>query len=132
MTLNPPPTIESFYKLCAEKKLMGVRCGRCGKLTVPPRSVCTQCGSIQLAWTELPNTGKLVTYTIIHIAPPRFQSLTPYAVGIVEFPERVRLPGMISNVKHEELKVGMALRIGFDTAIPDDWPRWPRYFFEPT
>jgi uncharacterized OB-fold protein len=129
MATTLAPTIENFYKFCAEKKLMGVVCAKCKKVTVPPRSLCPHCGNNDMNWTELPNKGKLVTYTVIHVSPAQFQELSPYAVGIVEFTEGVRLPGMIRNVKLENLKIGMELQTDFEATVPSEWPRWPRYFF---
>ena len=129
MVLSPPPTIESFYKFCAEKKLMGLKCGRCRKITVPPRSSCAFCGNSDLDWTELPNSGRLVTFTVIHIPPAQFQAFAPYPIGIVELADGVRLPGMIRNVNPENVKIGMELQVDFDTTIPSEWPHWPRYFF---
>ena len=129
MTLDPPPTIESFYKFCAEKKLMGVRCAKCGKVTVPPRVICAHCRNTDLAWIELPNRGRLVTYTVIHVAPPQFEALAPYAIGIVEFAGGARLPGMVKNVKLDILKIGMELQTEFETSTSNEWPQWPRYFF---
>ena len=132
MAATPAPTIENFYKFCAEKKLMGVTCAGCKKVIVPPRSLCPHCGSSKMNWTELPSKGKLVTYTVIHVSPAQFQELSPYAVGIVEFGDGVRLPGMIRNVKLEDLKIGMELQTDFETTVPSEWPRWPRYFFRAT
>ncbi len=130
MTPTPPPTIESFYRFCAEKKLMGVRCNRCTKVTVPPRSVCSHCGASDLSWTELQGKGRLVTYTVIHLPPAQFQAIAPYAIGIVEFDEGARLPGMIKDTPFENLKIGMELQTAFETTTPQEWPRWPRYFFK--
>jgi hypothetical protein len=129
MTTTLAPTIENFYKFCAEKKLMGVVCAKCKKVAVPPRSLCPHCMSSDMKWTELPSKGKLVTYTVIHVSPVQFQELIPYAVGIVEFGEGVRLPGMIRNVKLENLRIGMELQTDFEATVPSEWPRWPRYFF---
>ena len=129
MALTPPPTIESFYKFCAEKKLMGVRCAKCKKITVPPRVTCSHCGKKDLSWAELPTRGKLVTYTVIHVAPPQFAALAPYAIGVVEFEAGARLPGMVKNVKFENLKIGMELQTEFETEFPTEWPQWPRYSF---
>ena len=128
MTPTPPPTIESFYKFCAEKKLMGVRCNRCEKVIVPPRSVCSRCGASDLSWTELQGKGRLVTYTVIHLPPAQFQAIAPYAIGIVEF-DGARLPGMIRDTPFENLKIGMELQTDFETTTPQEWPRWTRYFF---
>lgn len=129
MATAPPPTIESFYRFCAERKLMGVTCTRCKKVTVPPRSLCPHCGNSDMNWTELPRRGRLVTYTVIHVPPAQFQELAPYAVGIVEFAEGARLPGMIRNVKPGNLKIGMELQTEFEATVPSEWPKWPRYFF---
>jgi len=129
MALTPPPTIESFYTFCVEKRLMGLRCSRCKKITIPPRALCSHCGNSALEWMELSGKGRLVTYTVIHISPAQFQAFAPYAVGIIELADGVRLPGMIRNVRFESLKVGMELAVDFDTTVPTQWPQWPRYFF---
>jgi uncharacterized OB-fold protein len=129
VTTTLAPTIENFYKFCAEKKLTGVVCAKCKKVTTPPRHPCPHCGNGDMNWIELPNKGKLVTYTVIHVPPAQFKDLSPYAVGIVEFAEGVRLPGMIRNVKLENLRIGMELQTDFETTAPSEWPPWPRYFF---
>jgi uncharacterized OB-fold protein len=129
MALTPPPTIESFYKFCTHGKLMGLKCNRCKRVTAPPRSLCSHCSSSDVTWTELSGKGRLVTYTVIHIAPAQFQAFVPYAVGVVELADGVRLPGMIRNANVDNLRLGMELVADFDTAVPTEWPQWPRYFF---
>ena len=124
------PVIENFYKFCALRKLMGVKCEKCGELICPPRAICRKCCSNTFEWTEFEGKGKLLTYTIIHFPPSQFQALAPYAVGIVKLEEGPQLPGMIKNVKLEELRIGMDLQVDFETALPKEWPRWPRYFFK--
>jgi hypothetical protein len=126
-----PFTIESFYKLIAQKKLMAAKCQWCGRLLLPPRPVCSGCHSKDLEWTELKGEGELLTYTVIHVAPKQFQSMIPYAVGIVKLKEGPQLPGMIRDTKLDKIKVGMKLLIDFDTMLPSEWPRWPRYCFKP-
>ena len=126
-----PPTIDQFYRFCAERKLMGVNCRRCKALLVPPRNLCPKCLGTDFEWRSLKGTGTLMTYTVIHFPPTQFQALAPYAVGIVKLQEGVRLPGMIKNVKLEELKIGMELQVDFETALPKEWPQWPRYYFRP-
>jgi len=126
-----PFTIEQFYEFLKEKKLMAVRCKQCGSMFVPPRPMCTNCFSRDLSWAQLENKGKLVTYTIIHVAPERFQSITPYAYGIIEFENGLRLPGIIRGLETEKIKVGIELEVDFETDASSSWPQWPRYFFKP-
>jgi uncharacterized protein len=127
------PTIESFYRYVSERKLMGVRCVRCRHVMVPPRTICPKCRNTQVEWVELGPKGKLVTYTIVHVAPPQFKHMTPYAVGIVEMPEGVNVPSIIRTSRLESLKIGMELEVDFSPKPQESaWPQWPRYFFKET
>ena len=125
------PTVENFYNFCAEKKLMGVKCKRCAATIWPPRGICPKCLGDVFEWIEFVRKGKLLTFTIIHFPPSQFQALAPYAVGIMKLEEGPQLPGMIRQVRLADLKIGMDLQVDFETAIPKEWPRWPRYFFKP-
>jgi uncharacterized OB-fold protein len=131
MSENPPFTVSSFYKFVSEKRLMAAKCNECGTVLLPPKPMCTKCLSTNLKWIELEGAGKLLSYTIIHVAPEQFQSITPYTVGIVELQNGLRLPGMIRDVDAEEIRVGMNLKIDFEPSTASQWPAWPRYFFRP-
>ncbi|MBE0511554.1 Zn-ribbon domain-containing OB-fold protein [Candidatus Bathyarchaeota archaeon] len=131
MSETHPFTIESFYKFVSEGKLMAAKCSKCGTLLLPPRPVCTKCLSTDFKWVELKGEGKLLSYTVIHVSPMQFQSMAPYTVGIVELEDGPHLPGMIRDVEPEKIRVGMDLKVDFETSIPTQWPLWPRYFFRP-
>jgi uncharacterized OB-fold protein len=127
-----PFTVESFYKFVKEKKLMGAECNKCGTLILPPRPLCPKCFSKDLKWKEMPKQGKLLTYTVIHVSPQQFQSLAPYAVGIVEFEVGAHLPGIIKGVAIDKIKIGTNLTVDFeDTPATAAWPQWPRHYFKP-
>ncbi len=133
MSEQPPFTIEQFYKYINQGKLMGGQCEKCGAIHLPPRPLCDKCFSKEFKWTEMPQTGKLLTYSIIHVAPVQFQQMAPYAVGIIQLENGLRIPGMIRGVEHEKIKVGIELTIEFDKSIvQSQWPQWPRYYFKPT
>ncbi|MEM3566257.1 MAG: Zn-ribbon domain-containing OB-fold protein [Candidatus Bathyarchaeia archaeon] len=125
-------TIEQFYKYISQKKLLGGKCQKCGKIHLPPRPLCDKCLSTEFEWTEMPTTGKLLTYTIIHVAPTQFQNMAPYAVGIIQLENGVKIPGMIKNTPLDKIKVGMTLKMGFEEPQQtQQWPNWPRYYFAP-
>ena len=126
-----PFSIESFYKFISARKLIAAKCRKCGKLLVPPRPMCTDCYSKDLKWTKLKGEGKLLSYTVIHVSPKQFETMIPYAVGIVQLTEGPQLPGMIRSIEPDKIRVGMKLRVDFDTALPSEWPKWPRYYFKP-
>jgi len=126
--------IESFYKFVGEGKLMGAKCNKCGYMMLPPRPVCTNCYSKDLRWVELKGQGKLLTYTVIHVAPKQFETLAPYPVGIVKLDQGSHLLGMILGVELDKIKVGMSLTVDFEkppSSTQTQWPTWPRYNFKP-
>ncbi len=129
MSGSLPFTIEQFYKFIGERKLMAVKCRSCASLLLPPKNVCPKCFSTDLEWIKLEEKGKLLTYTVIHVSPRQFQSMAPYAVGIIKLEDGPHLLGMIRGVKSEEIKVGMNLTVDFDTDMPSQWPMWSQYFF---
>ena len=125
-------TIEQFYKNISQKRLMGGKCRKCGKIHLPPRPLCDKCLSTEFEWVELPRTGRLLTYTIIYVAPTQFQNMAPYAVGIVQLENGVKIPGMIRDVPLDKIRVGMQLKMEFEETQPtQQWPQWPRYHFKP-
>jgi uncharacterized OB-fold protein len=134
-------TIEQFYKNIGQKRLMGGKCSKCGKIHLPPRPLCDNCLSTDFEWVELPKTGRLLTYTIIHVAPTQFQNMAPYAVGIVQLENGVKIPGMIRDVPLDKVRVGMPLKMEFEeapqavqtrqTGQTQQWPQWSRYHFAP-
>jgi uncharacterized OB-fold protein len=133
MSARQPFTIEQLYKLMGEGKLMGGKCKKCGKTHFPPRPLCDECLSKEFEWTPIPTKGKLLTYTIIHIAPAQFQAMAPYAIGIIRFNNGLKIPGMIKDVALNEIKIGMPLSIVFEACnTTTQWPQWPRYHFKPT
>jgi uncharacterized protein len=133
MSAEAPFTIEQFYKFLSQDKLMAGKCQKCGKIHLPPRPLCDNCYSQEFIWVEVSGKGKLLTYTIIHVAPPQFQALAPYTVGIVQLENGLKLPGMVSGVPEAELKVGMDLKIDFKACSTGQaWPQWQRYCFKPS
>ena len=132
MSTQTPFTIEQFYKFIQQGKLMAGKCLKCGKIHLPPRPLCDNCFSQTFEWVDVSGKGKLLSYTVIHIAPSQFQANAPYAVGIVELENGLRIPGMIQGAPQDQLKVGMALTMDFGTCnTTQAWPQWPRYCFKP-
>jgi uncharacterized OB-fold protein len=132
MSDQSPFTIEQFYRNINQGKLLGAKCLKCGKIHLPPRPLCSDCFSKDFEWSEIPTRGKLLTYTIIHIAPTQFQSMAPYATGIVQLKDGLKLPGMIRGVPLEAIRLGMELVVDFGKCeATQSWPQWPRYYFKP-
>jgi hypothetical protein len=133
MSSQDPFTIEQFYKFHGQQKLMAGKCQKCGKLHLPPRPLCDNCFSQEFEWVEVSGKCKLLAYTVICVAAQQFQALTPYAVGIAQLENGLKIPGMIQGLKQEQLKIGMELTVDFGSCnTTQAWPQWQRYCFKLT
>lgn len=61
----------------------------------------------------LKGTGKIVTYTIIHIAADAFSKQTPYGVAVIETDEGARLTAQVVDCNPEDIKIGASVKLVF-------------------
>ena len=108
----------SYETFLREEKLMGSRCADCHTLFVPPRSICTECGSFSTSWVSVKGAGVLKAFTCISVGPPLmsregFSRKRPYCTGVIELDEGPRIVGRIEKVetsKPETIRIGMPLK----------------------
>lgn len=56
-----------FDELAASRRILGVRCPRCRSVLVPPRELCDQCYVRTEMWVDVPDTGVLKGFSVIHL-----------------------------------------------------------------
>ncbi|MCH8806471.1 MAG: Zn-ribbon domain-containing OB-fold protein [Planctomycetes bacterium] len=106
-------TANSWRQIPQRYRLEAGKCVKCGKLFYPPRLVCDACGGRAFEMAKLPNTGKVVTYTVIRVPPTEQADLAPYAVGLVELDNGVRLECQVVDCDFEQLEVGTPVKLEF-------------------
>jgi hypothetical protein len=108
------PTPSRYWREIPQRyRLEAGKCANCGYVCFPPRLVCPRCGSREFAKTKLADSGKILTYTIIRVAPHQYVDQAPYAVGIAEQDDGVKLTAQIVDCNFEDLKIGMRVKIEF-------------------
>ncbi len=116
----PVPTAETraFWTGAAENELWLPRCRSCHVLSYPPPPRCPRCLLDDFAWEKLSGTGRLKSWTTIHIdVLPGVEA--PFTIGEVELTEQ---PGLVM-VAHvvgtpaAMLKTDAAIKISF---VPSD------------
>jgi uncharacterized OB-fold protein len=108
------PTPSRYWREIPQRyRLEAAKCKNCGFIAFPPRQICPRCHSRSFETIVLPDAGKIVTYTIIRVPPQPFSDQAPYAVGIIELDNGVRLTGQIVDCAFEELKIGRRVKIEF-------------------
>ncbi|MFC1918526.1 Zn-ribbon domain-containing OB-fold protein [Chloroflexota bacterium] len=105
--------------------LMGTRCVDCGEVFLGQVMTCEQCQSKNLASTPLSREGKLYSYTINWNKPPGDykgpEPFKPFAVGLVELPDGIRILSVLTDCDFNELKVGMKLQLSIEKLYEDEW-----------
>jgi len=104
--------VKDFIKFLEDGKIVGTKCKKCGKVYFPPRTDCDSCLSSDVEWVPLSGKCKLITYTVVHFAPPRFRCDCPYNLAVAKFVEGPMVFAPLSkDVKQEEIKIGMSLKL---------------------
>ena len=104
--------IPRYWRLKNQRyQLEGRKCKSCGNLSFPPRLVCSKCKSRDSEPYRFIGKGKLYSYTIIYQAPDRFDQYAPYVVGLVDLKEGVRVTAQLTDLKPEDVKIGMSLEM---------------------
>ncbi len=107
-------------------RLLGQRCGKCGRLIFPRRDACPSCGSNELEETALPRRGEVYSYTIIArgSSPTEFKAQQEmageYSVAIVELAEGLRIIAQLTDVDPTKVSVGMPVAMVFRRLYQQD------------
>jgi uncharacterized OB-fold protein len=108
------PTPSRYWREIPQRyRLEAAKCKSCGRLFFPPRVVCPECGSRAFETTMLAGAGRLLTYTIIRVPPQPFEDQAPYAVGIAEMDDGVKLTAQVVDCDFSDLKVGLRVALEF-------------------
>jgi uncharacterized OB-fold protein len=91
--------------------LLGSRCPKCAAYYFPKRHICIACGQNGLDEAELSPRGKIWTFTIARQTPPGSWIEAPYAIAVVELPEKVAIRTVLTDVDLDAVKVGMDVEI---------------------
>lgn len=94
-------------------RLEAVKFKKSGKTYFPPRQVDPTNGDTEFEKVVLPETGKLLTYTVVRVAAAQFSDISPYAVGIAELTDGTKVMAQLTDCDVEEVKIGMEVRIEF-------------------
>lgn len=104
-----------FWTGGADGALRFWRCQECGYYLHPPQPLCPRCHSKKLAVEAVSGKARLASYTINH-QPWMPGPALPYVVAIVEIVEQegLRLTTNLVNCPHEEIRIGMPVRVVFE------------------
>ncbi|WP_338897277.1 OB-fold domain-containing protein [Streptomyces sp. TG1A-60] len=113
---RPRPVVNrdnaGFWEGVARHRLLIQRCAGCATLRLPWLPGCNACGSPEWDTVEASGEGVVYSYVVMHHPPfPAFDP--PYAVGLIELAEGVRMVSGVVGVPYDKVRIGMPVRLGF-------------------
>ena len=113
------PIIDGLFRWPSkEPKLLAGRCKICKTVTFPRKPFCPNpdCKGEKVRENveeiELSNKATLYSYSFQMYQPPepfKFDPWRPFAIGMADFPEGIRIWGMVTRM--ENLKLGMPIEV---------------------
>ncbi|MEU4925140.1 OB-fold domain-containing protein [Streptomyces yokosukanensis] len=124
---RPRPVVNrdnaGFWQGVADRRLLVQRCTDCGTLRHPWLPGCNACGGPDWDTVEASGAGTVHSYVVMHHPPfPAFTesdqgtgTAGPYAVGLVELAEGVRMVSNVVGVPYDKVRIGLPVRVEFRT-----------------
>ncbi|MBF0117833.1 MAG: OB-fold domain-containing protein [Desulfobacterales bacterium] len=98
-----------------QKKIMGVRCNKCEKVFIPPRSTCEKCFSnISENWVELKPTGTVTGFTVVRYEEPHQPIKPPYILALIKLDGAdTPFPHIVKGVPISKMTTGLRVKAVF-------------------
>lgn len=91
-----------------EEKLDWKKCNKCGYLQHLSHIRCLRCKHEEFSIVQVSGDCKLLTFTILTAPPMEFRDQKSYALGVVEFDNKIKALGQLS--RKDNLEIGMKLK----------------------
>ena len=106
-----------FAETAAGPRLLGSKCANCATPYFPRAAIChnPDCNDSKLEDAEFGPHGKIWSYTVQYYPPPPpakyDEPFEPYALGLIDLPEGLRVLAKVSADDPESVTVGGAVEL---------------------
>src|SRR5579862_2128521 len=118
MTAKQLPVIKNLFTETAQgPRLLGSKCAGCGAPYFPKSAAChnPDCNAARIEDATFGPRGTLWSFAVQYYAPPApvkyDEPFAPFAIGVVDFPEGVRVLGRLSIDDLKKIKIGMPVEL---------------------
>ncbi len=111
MVPDPDGRNADFYRLAATGQLHLQQCTSCSHYYHPPRYLCRECGSSDLAFVPSSGRGRIFSWTVTHRpVDAGWAAEIPYATVVVAMEEGVRLVGALRGLDPADLVLDLPVQ----------------------
>jgi len=108
-----------LHEIKENKKFVGIKCSKCGKVYVPPRKVCGPCYVAMDEIVPLSDEGEIVVCTILQFGfvdpSTGVQRPVPYTSAFIKLDGAdTALPHFIDSTDPDKVKVGARVKAVFE------------------
>jgi uncharacterized protein len=105
------PGESAYLRGLAEHRLLGQRCGVCGRVYVPPRGTCPADGVPTREEVELPETGTVTTFCVVNVGYPGQRVTPPYvAAAVLLDGADIAFQHLVLGCEPGEVRMGLRVR----------------------
>jgi uncharacterized OB-fold protein len=123
MVPDPDGRNADFYRHAATGTLHVQRCVDCAHAYHPPRYLCAECGSSDLAFVPASGRGRVFSWTVTHRpVDPGWAAELPYVTVVVALDEGVRVVGALRGAAPDVLRLDLPVRVEVER-VSDDFAR---------
>lgn len=95
-------------------RLLGSRCWKCHKISYPAKAICPKCKTIHFSEDlNLKPYGKIVSYSMIYVAPKGFENFTPYPIVLIGLVDGPVVLSQLTDYVENDLKIGKKVEAVF-------------------
>lgn len=112
----------AWWQAAAEHRLVVQTCSSCGATRHPPSPRCWACHAAQHDWVDVPGTGIVYTFTVVHQAfVPALAGNLPHVVVAVELDESggARLVSNLVDVDPNTVTIGLPVAVVWEDMGPE-------------
>ncbi len=91
--------------------LKGNSCETCGESFFPAVALCSTCRRKgKLVELEMPKTGKILSFTEVHVGPTGFDKETPYFIALIELDNKSKVLAQLVDSESSKIKIGARVK----------------------
>lgn len=107
-----------FLRGVAQKKLLGERCPKCGKVYIPPRGACPRDGVPTTDQVDLPHVGTVVSFCVVNLQFYGSVMEIPYVTANILLDDsHMPLMHLIQEIPADQVRIGLRVEAVW---VPDE------------
>jgi uncharacterized OB-fold protein len=105
-----------FWEFVQERAMQLPYCNGCERFFYYPRAFCPHCWSADVAFRPAAGDGTIWSYTVVRFAhgePSAWHAKLPYAIGLIDLVEGVRMMANIVDCDVDTIRSGMPVTLTY-------------------